>query len=262
MEEVFEYSTNPANTHKWIDFMEKEWIDLDVIKEGAVYKNKSLQGVVSSYDLVLYKPCSVFELHSKTSDFCVKYTYKDLGDNKTELTYREWDDVVGIENPFEQKHLDALKREMEKSFLRKYQTSSLSEFNTIARQILTELLEAPADQPVVVGLVGDLGAGKTTLVQTWAKELGVDRVVTSPTFTLVQTYETNSLRFSTLVHADLYRLEEDRELKTVGGDQWGSNPAQLVVVEWPHQISSMADKLTKVITITEPTPESREITIT
>lgn len=142
-----------------------------------------------------------------------------------------------------------------------YTTTSLLEFEAVAKEILAGFLAAPADKALVIGLVGDLGAGKTTLVQTWARELGIERAVTSPTFTLVQRYETTSPRFRELVHADLYRLEEDRELSTIGAGQWGSDPAQLVVVEWPNQLPGMAEKLTHTITITEPALGQRKVSI-
>ena len=143
----------------------------------------------------------------------------------------------------------------------KHHTTSLSEFENVAKEILANLVETPAGQPAVVGLVGDLGAGKTTLVQIWARELGVDRAVTSPTFTLAQRYVTTSPRFTELIHADLYRLEEDRELKTIGGDKWGDDSAQLVVVEWPNQLPAMNAKLTHTITITEPVRGERQIIV-
>jgi len=65
---------------------------------------------------------------------------------------------------------------------------------------------APGD---LVVLAGDLGAGKTFLVRTIARALGVDARVTSPTFALVHEYETAG--GGSLVHADLYRLREPAE---------------------------------------------------
>lgn len=132
-----------------------------------------------------------------------------------------------------------------------YKTHSLSEFQDTARDLLGELLAIPAEQAVVVGLVGDLGAGKTTLVQEWAKVLGFAGKVTSPTFTLVQRYPTNQDRFPELLHADLYRLESERELRTIGALEWGTDPRQLLVIEWPYQVSGVREKLTHIITITE-----------
>lgn len=66
----------------------------------------------------------------------------------------------------------------------------------------------------ILGLVGDLGAGKTTFVQGLAHGLGIARV-TSPTFTLIHRYEGGRL---ILHHADLYRLEDEAELDAIGLD--------------------------------------------
>lgn len=61
-------------------------------------------------------------------------------------------------------------------------------------------------------LVGDLGAGKTAFAQGFAKELGIDEQVTSPTFTLVRTYEGRL----TLHHLDVYRLDRLQEADDLG----------------------------------------------
>lgn len=82
-----------------------------------------------------------------------------------------------------------------------------------------------------VALVGDLGAGKTTLVQAVAEGAGVapDVPVTSPTFTLVQTYPAPRL---TLVHVDLYRIERARELPELGLDELIGRRDTAALVEW------------------------------
>jgi tRNA threonylcarbamoyladenosine biosynthesis protein TsaE len=80
----------------------------------------------------------------------------------------------------------------------------------------------------VFALVGDLGAGKTVLVQGLAAGLGYEGPVTSPTFTLIHIYEGGRL---TLYHADLYRLERPEELDDVGLDDLFRQDG-VVVVEW------------------------------
>jgi tRNA threonylcarbamoyl adenosine modification protein YjeE len=82
-----------------------------------------------------------------------------------------------------------------------------------------------------IALVGDLGAGKTTLSQAIALGAGVapDVPVTSPTFTLVQTYP--AARF-TLVHVDLYRIEHARELPELGLDDLIGRRDTAALVEW------------------------------
>jgi tRNA threonylcarbamoyladenosine biosynthesis protein TsaE len=79
-----------------------------------------------------------------------------------------------------------------------------------------------------IGLVGDLGAGKTVFVQGLAAGLGYPGAVTSPTFTLIHIYEGGRV---TLYHADLYRLERSEELEDVGLDDIFRQDG-VAVVEW------------------------------
>ena len=90
---------------------------------------------------------------------------------------------------------------------------------------LAELLE-PGD---VILLGGDLGAGKTTFTQGLAQALGVDDVVTSPTFTLVRSYPT--ARGLALLHADVYRLEQLHEIIDLALPEQLDDGA-CAVIEW------------------------------
>lgn len=85
--------------------------------------------------------------------------------------------------------------------------------------------------PRVVTLAGEVGAGKTTLVQAICRGLGVEAPVTSPTFALVHEYA--GVR-TTVYHLDLYRLRDPRELLQLGWDEIVAAPA-IVLVEWPER---------------------------
>ncbi len=80
----------------------------------------------------------------------------------------------------------------------------------------------------VVALVGDLGAGKTTLSQSIGQSLGVTDYMTSPTFAIANQYDLASGLF---VHADLYRLDDEEALYDIGFEQYFDD-ANIVVIEW------------------------------
>ena len=98
----------------------------------------------------------------------------------------------------------------------------------------------PAPKLVVVR--GEVGAGKTTLVKGIAAALGAasEEDVTSPTFTLVHEYAGSKVR---VYHLDLYRLETERELATLGIDEMAAEPDALVLVEWGERFESIVSRM-------------------
>jgi tRNA threonylcarbamoyladenosine biosynthesis protein TsaE len=84
--------------------------------------------------------------------------------------------------------------------------------------------------PLIVLLRGDLGAGKTTLVKGIAEgfQAASAQDVTSPTFTLVHEYRSPR---ATLYHIDLYRIDTERELETLGLDDLLA-PESILLIEW------------------------------
>ena len=88
-----------------------------------------------------------------------------------------------------------------------------------------------AHAPLVIVIHGDLGAGKTTLVQAICRGYGVEEEVTSPTFALVHEYQAPR---SVVHHLDLYRLDGPDQLDALGWDEIIASRS-LVVIEWPER---------------------------
>jgi len=118
--------------------------------------------------------------------------------------------------------------------------------------------------PQLLILKGDLGAGKTTLVKGIAQALDAadSDEVTSPTFTLLHEYdgawEGKPVK---LFHLDVYRLEGERQLETLGLDEL-LTPDALVLVEWGEKFKSIQKKSTGEISIVSIGGEARRITVT
>lgn len=88
-------------------------------------------------------------------------------------------------------------------------------------------------KPLVIGLVGTLGAGKTTLVQAIARAAGIDTAdVTSPTFTLLQSHQ-GSL---TLHHLDAYRVADEDEFLELGVEELFDDAASWTLIEWADRV--------------------------
>src|SRR5215207_7484890 len=91
----------------------------------------------------------------------------------------------------------------------------------------------------VVLLHGDLGAGKTTLAKGIASALGIEDVVSSPSFSLVNEYDTrHASAVSRLYHLDLYRLRSEGDLATIGFEDLVAPADGVTLVEWPERAAS------------------------
>ena len=135
------------------------------------------------------------------------------------------------------------------------------ELRTVNAEETRELGEAiagllrPGD---AIALTGDLGAGKTTLVQGAARALGVRDQVVSPTFTLVREYEG---RIS-VAHVDVYRLERIQDVIDLGLEELPAEPGVLFV-EWGDAVAALLpdDRLEIELTGPDPGSDARRIRI-
>ncbi len=124
--------------------------------------------------------------------------------------------------------------------MRRYETSTSEETKEIGRALAAEA--HPGD---VVALVGDLGAGKTTMAKGFAEGLGVTEPITSPTFTIVCEYDEGRLPF---YHFDVYRLDDPEELFEIGFEEY-INGGGVCLIEWADRIKEELPAETTVISI-------------
>jgi tRNA threonylcarbamoyladenosine biosynthesis protein TsaE len=117
----------------------------------------------------------------------------------------------------------------------KFISESPEQTQKIADDFVSGLL--PNDRAAtVIGLYGNLGAGKTTLTQCIARNLGVEETVTSPTFVIEKIYELTGKNFTHLIHIDAYRIEKSEELLHLGWRDIISDSHNLILVEWPEKV--------------------------
>ena len=126
---------------------------------------------------------------------------------------------------------------------------------------LGRTLAARLSPPKLVLLRGDLGAGKTTMVKGIAEafDAASQDDVTSPTFTLIHEYR--GPKFS-VYHIDLYRIETERELATLGLEEIMSDPQNLVLIEWGERFPRLVRERDMEVAISRISEEEREITVT
>jgi tRNA threonylcarbamoyladenosine biosynthesis protein TsaE len=105
-------------------------------------------------------------------------------------------------------------------------------------QALAETIE-PQGKAIVFGLKGDLGAGKTTFLQGFAKGLGIKEKVISPTFVIMNRFDIKKSKFENFYHLDCYRIEDVKEMKSLGFEEIISNPKNIVCIEWPEKIKKI-----------------------
>jgi len=95
---------------------------------------------------------------------------------------------------------------------------------------------------VVLALKGNLGAGKTTFLQGFAKGLGIEEKVLSPTFILMRRFDIQDLVYRNFYHIDCYRLKNEKDLDYLGFEEMLKNPENIIAIEWPERIKKVLPK--------------------
>jgi len=106
---------------------------------------------------------------------------------------------------------------------------SLDEIKAVASKLIVHFSEK------TILFYGDMGVGKTTLIKELATQLGVKDTLSSPTFSIVNEYQT---RNNLLFHFDCYRLNSEQEALDIGIEDY-LNAGHYTFIEWPQQISGL-----------------------
>ncbi|MDO8592844.1 MAG: tRNA (adenosine(37)-N6)-threonylcarbamoyltransferase complex ATPase subunit type 1 TsaE [bacterium] len=101
----------------------------------------------------------------------------------------------------------------------------------------------------VIGLIGNLGAGKTIFTKGLAAGLGIKKRVNSPTFVLMKVYQVKSPSIKHLVHIDAYRLKSAQDIIAIGATEYFNRPDTVTVIEWADKIKKVLPLGTRLVKI-------------
>lgn len=119
---------------------------------------------------------------------------------------------------------------------KEYLTKNSFQTKLLGENMAKELLKSNSQQrALVLGLTGDLGGGKTTFLQGFAKGLGINQRVLSPTFIIMR-------RIGRFYHIDGYRIKNSKELLLLGFKKIINDPKNIVAVEWADRVSEVMPK--------------------
>ena len=118
-------------------------------------------------------------------------------------------------------------------YMPKYNVKTLTDTKKLANKIAGQLRGGE-----IIGLIGDLGAGKTTFTQYLAKALGVKQTVNSPTFNVIKEYKILNTKYKIqrFVHIDAYRLHSPQELAALGVEEYFNDKQTVTVIEWVDKV--------------------------
>ena len=135
--------------------------------------------------------------------------------------------------------------------MRTYQSSSSEKTKALggrtAKKAKRLAQSARRKNAVVIGLIGDLGSGKTTFTQGFLRGFGVKKRITSPTFVLIKRYNIPKkpipyTLYPIIHHMDSYRLNDHRHLETLDFKKIITDPRNIVLIEWAEKIKKALPK--------------------
>ena len=127
-------------------------------------------------------------------------------------------------------------------------------------QLVAQKYAQSINAPVVISLVGDLGAGKTTFTKGFCKGMGIDDLVTSPTFTIMNDYTSGRMP---VYHFDMYRLGSKEEAEELGLSEYFDlrKLKGVSIVEWAENVKGLLPALFVEVVFTKVDDTKRKISI-
>ncbi len=142
---------------------------------------------------------------------------------------------------------------------REFTHEQIPEIAKLTLEVISK--RANKSSATVVALSGDLGAGKTTITQAIAQELGIKENIISPTFVIMKFYSLEEKTWKKFIHIDAYRLNKKEELEKLGWTEIVSNPENLIFVEWPERVGDLIPKDAIRINLEHKEEKTRKIDI-
>ena len=135
------------------------------------------------------------------------------------------------------------------------QCQSVEETQNLAKKLAKKI-----SQGSVISLIGELGTGKTTFTKGFARQLGIEDHVTSPTFKLVSEYQGEKYK---LYHIDAYRMDGPNDFLNIGGEEYLSSKKNITIIEWGDLLMDLLPERTITVNFTriKSPKESRRIQI-
>jgi tRNA threonylcarbamoyladenosine biosynthesis protein TsaE len=130
---------------------------------------------------------------------------------------------------------------------KKYLSKSPAQTRKLGKILAKEVLETKSEKGLVVGLSGDLGGGKTTFLQGFARGLRIKEKVLSPTFVILRRLKIKSPRFKNLYHIDCYRIQKTKEILDLDFKNIVSSPQNIVVIEWSDRVRKILPKSSLIL---------------
>jgi len=138
-------------------------------------------------------------------------------------------------------------------------TNSCFETSLFGEEVAKEVLKNKNNKKAqILAFEGDLGAGKTTFIQGFAKGLGIDEKILSPTFIIFKKFKINDPSFNLFYHIDCYRLRNSKDLLELGFEEFSSNPKNIIALEWSEIVDDVLPK-DKILINLETESENKRI---